>query len=132
MVCTPNFLWGQIREEAYKQRVTGKEGTFRDRKVTRVSYSECRALVARFSTRAQYGARTWYNTAVYTGSRCGRGRTYHICGVLPQDYEVGGVTSTGMPRNSPQLRSDVGKFHVQTFSLGSCGAAGGEGGAALI
>ena len=50
MVCTPGFLRGQIGEEAYKQKATG--GTmFCERNRTRVSFSECGALVAASSLR---------------------------------------------------------------------------------
>ena len=45
MVCTPGFIWGQIREEAYKGRATGERSMFPERKEMRVSCSECRALV---------------------------------------------------------------------------------------
>ena len=43
MVCTPDFIWGHIREEAYNQ-IDMREGEmFRERKWTRVSCLECGA-----------------------------------------------------------------------------------------
>ena len=49
------------------------------------------------------------------------------CGILPQYYEVYGVPSARMYVNPPQRRLDAGKFHVQTFFIECCGAAGREG-----
>ena len=40
MVCIPDFIWGQKIEAAYNLRVTGKKGTFGERKITRVSCEE--------------------------------------------------------------------------------------------
>ena len=51
MVCTLGFIWIQIGEEAYKRRATGEWETFWDRKWTRGSCSECRALVEALSLR---------------------------------------------------------------------------------
>ena len=42
-----------------------------------------------FIAQALYGEITWGNTATDSESRRGRGGTYHICGVLPHNYEVG-------------------------------------------
>ena len=57
-----------------------------------------------FITQALHKAITWGTPAIDAGSRRGRGRTCHICGVLPQDYEAGGVTSTRVSRNFPHRR----------------------------
>ena len=85
-----------------------------------------------FITQALDGAITRDNTTTDVGSRRGRGRNYHIGGVLPQDSEVGGLTSDGMYINRPHCRSDVAIFHVKKFSLEGCSAAGGEGAAAPL
>ena len=45
MVFTLGFIWGQIREEAYKWRETAEGATFCERKRTRVICSECGVLV---------------------------------------------------------------------------------------
>ena len=80
-----------------------------------------------FITQAPHGTIILGNPATDAGIRRGRGRTYHICGVLTQDYEIGEVPSTGMSGNGPHRRSDEGAFHVHTFSLECCSFAGWEG-----
>ena len=40
MVCTPGFIWGQVRNEAYKLRAMGEGETFWEIKRTRGSCSE--------------------------------------------------------------------------------------------
>ena len=54
-----------------------------------------------FITEAPHGAITLGNPVTDVGGRRGQGRIYHICGVLPQDYEVGGVPSAEMSVNLP-------------------------------
>ena len=46
MVCTPGFIWRKGWETLYKRRATGEGATFWERKKTRVSCTECRAMVA--------------------------------------------------------------------------------------
>ena len=41
MVCTLGLIWGQQGVEAYKRRYAGEGPTFRERKITRVSFEEC-------------------------------------------------------------------------------------------
>ena len=77
-------------------------------------------------TKASHGEIIWSNPTTDTGIRCGWGRTYHICGVLPHDSEVGGVPSAGMSVNGLQCITDERTFHVQIFLLKGCGAAVGE------
>ena len=45
MVCTPRFIWGEMRELAYKRRATGERATFRDRKKARLSFATCGVTV---------------------------------------------------------------------------------------
>ena len=46
MVCTHMFIWGKWREVAYKQRATGEGANFRERKKTRLIFTECSETVA--------------------------------------------------------------------------------------
>ena len=46
VVYTPGFIWGKWSEEAYKRWATWEGATFRERKRTRVSFSECGVAVA--------------------------------------------------------------------------------------
>ena len=41
IVCTPRSIWGKWGERAYKKRVKGEGATFRERKKTQVSCTEC-------------------------------------------------------------------------------------------
>ena len=77
-------------------------------------------------TQTPHGDIRWGNPATDSGIRRRHGRTYHICGVLPQYFEVGGVPSTGMCGKGPQHRSDEGKFYEQAFLLEGRSAAVGE------
>ena len=79
-----------------------------------------------FITQAPHGAITGVNPATDVGSLRGWGRTYHICGVLPQDSEVCGVPSAWMSGNFPQRRSDAVTFHVHKSSIEGRCATGGE------
>ena len=63
------------------------------------------------------GKITWGNPSTDAGIRCGRGRNYHICGVIPQDYEVSGVPSAGMYGNCPHFSLDTGNFMYSHFIL---------------
>ena len=79
-----------------------------------------------FITQAPHGVITCGNPATDAGSRRGWGRTYHICGVLTQDYEVSGVPSAGMSGNCSQCRLDEESLHVQAFLIKVHGATGRE------
>ena len=46
MVCMHGFIWGKWGEVAYKRRTTGEGATFRERKKTRLSFTECGVTVA--------------------------------------------------------------------------------------
>ena len=46
MFYTPGFIWGGWIEKYYKQRATGEEATFRERKRMQVSCTECGMNVA--------------------------------------------------------------------------------------
>ena len=67
----------------------------------RVSCSEYRGGDGTFIAQAPHGSITWGNLAIDAGSRHGQGRTYRICGVILQDYEVGGMPSAGMSGKFP-------------------------------
>ena len=79
-----------------------------------------------FINQEPHGAILWGNPATDAVSRCGRGNTYHICRVLPQGCEVGGVPNAWMSKNFRQLRSDAGTFHVQKFLIEGHRDAGGK------
>ena len=87
-----------------------------------------------FINTAPHGSITWGDPAIDAGRWCGSrgegggggGGGYHICCVLPQDYEVGGVPSVKVSYNGSQRRKDEGTFHVHTFTLEGCSAAGRE------
>ena len=49
MVCTPGLIWGKQGVAAYKKRATGEGETPRKQKKTRVSYDECRKMMASLS-----------------------------------------------------------------------------------
>ena len=68
-----------------------------------------------FIYQATHGEITWGNPITNMRSRRGQGRTYHIYGLLPPDYEVGRVPSAGMSCNFPHHRLDERIFHVHKF-----------------
>ena len=49
MVYTPGSIRGKGGEKAYKRRATGERATFWERKRLRVSFTECRVTVAKYS-----------------------------------------------------------------------------------
>ena len=83
----------------------------------KVKLLRVRGVGSGFITHETHGSTTWGNTTTDVGIRRGRGSNYHICGVIPQDYEVSGVPSAGMYGNCPHFSLDTGNFMYSHFIL---------------
>ena len=53
MVCTPEFIWGEWGELAYKQKATGEGATFRERNKTIMSCNMCSVMVSASNLKKQ-------------------------------------------------------------------------------
>ena len=125
VVFTPGFLWGQIGEVWYKQRVTVRWATFWESKRSRVILSGYVATIVASSIRHLMERSHWVITPQRQGVDVGGGgfTTYMVSFPRILSWCIAQCQDT-----QKRLAAQVGceKFYVYTLLLEGYGAAGGE------